>query len=89
MLRSCQNGRLKLFSTNEETSDKGGGYHLEGLHDRKVSKKEQLREADETLARPDVTLDIFSHLDVNKILRQIYLRLLLILTLLACNERVV
>lgn len=62
--------------------------HLEKLSDGEdgrrhhLSKPEKIQVVDEFIARPEVTLESFAHLDIRKILLKIDLRLIPMLTLL-------
>lgn len=66
----------------DQLPEKGAVLHLESQHDHKLSKAERVHEVDAAIARPDVTLESFAHLDIKKILWKIDLRLIPMLTLL-------
>lgn len=67
---------------SDESQVQGGVLQLEGKHDHKLSKSERVQEVDAVIARPDVTLETFAHLDIKKILLKMDLRLIPMLTLL-------
>jgi len=70
-------------ASDESSGEKPNISHIEAIqHDTHLSKADKVHVVDDLIARPDVTLETFSHLDINKILRKIDLRLVPMLTLL-------
>ena len=69
-------------SDSSQSHEKGSALlHLED-QDHKQSKKERKNSVDAIIARDDITLESFAHLDIKKILLKIDLRLIPMLTLL-------
>ena len=72
-------------NSDEVPNEKSTPLHIDdipALRNGSISKAEKMQAVDELIARPDVTLESFAHLDIKKILRKIDLRLIPMLTLL-------
>ncbi|KAK6437774.1 hypothetical protein LTR95_006029 [Oleoguttula sp. CCFEE 5521] len=72
-------------NSDETPHEKSTTLHIDDIpafRNGSVSKAEKMKAVDELIARPDVTLESFAHLDIKKILRKIDLRLIPMLTLL-------
>lgn len=68
----------QVDSASEETpTEKPDISHIEALqHDHHLSKSDKVHAVDDIIARPDVSLETFSHLDIKKILWKIDVRLI-------------
>ena len=73
---------LEHGQSNDSSWEKDGTLDLDTNEFVKGSRKLQIQHIDSTIARDDVTLDSFSHLDIKKILRKTDLRLIPMLTIL-------
>lgn len=70
-------------ASDQSAGEKPNISHIEAVqHDSHLSKSDKVHVVDDLIARPDVTLETFAHLDINKILRKIDYRLIPMLTLL-------
>lgn len=78
----------KDIHTTASSAPASGKEDIMHIEDKDLTKSEKIAAIDAIAEDPSVTLESFAHLDINKILRKIDMRLVPMLTVLVSLESV-